>query len=207
MADQDSFNAGRRGDHAGSGTDMGEFRGGQNANRIDQENAKSANTSYLPRDRGGGGGGALDWRVLLWIGAIIIWPVAIMAVVAAMLLFALRRWPAINGTLTFGEAFRKLYMACLAFWITFAGVGFVATELFWPESTASTIGAGTLRATAWLLTFILAVLVSAWTVRTLDVSNSSGTAESIRVALALVLPASAISIIALVWVSGTRLFN
>jgi hypothetical protein len=72
VTDQESFNAGRRGSFAGSSTDMEEFRRGQNTRQIDLENAKSANTSYGPKSRGGDGGGGALLLVLLALGPVVV---------------------------------------------------------------------------------------------------------------------------------------
>lgn len=94
MPGNDPFNVGRSGGYAGSGTDIEEFRRGQNARQIDLANAKSANASYWPKDRGGSGGGAgcAMMLPLLMLGSVLVW-VSIPSLVSAFFLRLMLRVP------------------------------------------------------------------------------------------------------------------
>ena len=169
----------------------GEIFGG---NAIDSSTAggRAAHYEDLGKQATSGGGSVVDGYILLGIGALLIWPVGIMALVATFIFLALKRWPGVNGSLRFWAAFRRLYLASLAFAATLVASGLVAA-LFWDSFPSSSLGTIFVRALGLVIPFALAVLSAGWALRGRTILVTDDGAHATRVALAVVLPAFVIT--------------
>jgi hypothetical protein len=203
MSDPDSFDAGRRGGFAGPSTDMEEFRRGENARRIDLENAKSANTSYWPKDRGGsggaaGGGGALLFLMLL-MGPLVV-ALSIPSLLSAWILGRLVPVPERTPVPTRWRLFAAAFFTTLATGLPGAVVAVGAVNWF-DRPQGADFSHGDLVMMQWLgavVYLVMMLLAGGLALKLILRNNYPGFAGYLRACLAAI----PVGVIAMLFVAG-----
>ena len=167
-------------------------------NAIDTRTAggRRAFDEHLVSQQSGGGGSILDGYILLGVAALIIFPVGLMALLATLIFAALKRWPTLNGKLLFWSAFRRIYLASLAFAVTSVALLLVAKPFRNPFPIGS-FQAIMHRTTVVGLACAVGLIASAWVFRRFALSLNGSWAMSFRAALAVILPACVITAVVL----------